>query len=64
MPIDNLFANNDLTREYKVSAQNTSHLFNFDLSVPMLDLSDSVWDRILTDIINDHRDAWDILAEM
>lgn len=64
IPVDNLYANNDLTREYKVSAHNISQIYSFDLCVPMFDPSDSIWERILTDLINDHRDAWEILAEM
>jgi len=64
MPVDNLYDSNDLTREYRVSANNTSQIYSFDLCVPMFDPTDSVWERILTDIINDHRDAWDTLAEM
>ena len=63
-PIDNMNGNKDLTRGYSVSSQNASQIYFFDDYYPMFNPSDSIWQKILADIIETHKDAWDKLAEM
>lgn len=69
MPLEYSQYNGELTREYKVNTRGTPQNYFFNICsqldyVPMFDSKNAIWEKIMTDLLEEKKDAWEKLSEM
>ncbi len=60
---------NESTSEYSVDSKNQGQIYFYDAytdldSIPVYDMSNSAWEKIISDLLVSRKQAWEKLSEL